>query len=314
MQPILRRELYPAALLSLYPPQLRNANKQVVWDLVCPPDSVHAGTLELTRWSEVGLPATVALAATEAVVVPDVYDYGNEPGVWHVNFADPELFVAYGSSLLAQDELQCAEHPVLCSVREWMRTEKLPARTEEDGAATPVLIAGVERRCALDTRVLYGNRFAAASPSTVREHTRVITPPTRTNLIAIAAPVGSGRYAREQIERVVATAYTAFAAAVLESRRRWPDAPVEVRTGFWGCGAFGGNRELMTLLQLLAARMAGVDRVRFYTVTASGLPDFTAGRDALGVAVAAGASGEPLGALLERVAALDHEWGVGNGT
>ena len=28
----------------------------------------------------------------------------------------------------------------------------------------------------------------------------------------------------------------------------------KVRTGFWGCGAFGGNRTLMTLLQLLADR------------------------------------------------------------
>jgi hypothetical protein len=38
--------------------------------------------------------------------------------VWHVNFADPQLFVAYGSQLLAQDELQAAEHPLLGSIRE----------------------------------------------------------------------------------------------------------------------------------------------------------------------------------------------------
>jgi hypothetical protein len=318
MQAIFRRELYPAALLSLYPPQLRNLNKQLVWDLVCPPDSVHAGTIELTRWTAAALPEVrsedVAGARLEVVAVPDVYAYGDEPGVWHVNFADPELFVAYGSSLLAQDELQCAEHPVLGSIREMLRTEKLPARTEEDGVATPVLVAGVERRCALDTRVLYGNRFAATAPALVREHTRVITPPTRSNLIAIAAPVGSGRYARAQIDHVLATAYTGFAAAVQESRRMWPGAKVEIRTGFWGCGAFGGNRELMTLMQLLAARLAGVDRVRFYTVTAAGMPDFTAGRDALDAVMDAGAAGEPLDGLLERIAGRGYEWGEGNGT
>src|SRR5690349_20415929 len=116
MQPILRRECTPATLLSLYPPQLRHPNKQIVFDLACSPDSIHKGTIELTRWTAAPLPETCALALTEIIGVPDVYDYGDEPGVWHVNFADPELFVAYGSRLLAQDELQCAEHPALCSI------------------------------------------------------------------------------------------------------------------------------------------------------------------------------------------------------
>ena len=34
-----------------------------------------------------------------------------------------------------------------------------------------------------------------------------------------------------------------------------------IHTGFWGCGAFGGNRILMTILQSLAADLAGVDIV-----------------------------------------------------
>jgi hypothetical protein len=312
MTPILRRELTPARLLSLYPPQLRHPNKQIVFDLACSPESIHSGTIELTRWAAAPLPPTCALAPTEIVGVPDVYDYDNEPGVWHVNFADPELFVAYGSRLLAQDELQCAEHPALCSIREYLLHEKIPARTEENGAPTPVLVVGVERRCAIDCRILYGNRFADASPSIVREGTHVLSPPTRTNLIAIAAPVGSGPYYRHQIDRIMAAAYTGFAAAALESRRLWPSAPVEIRTGFWGCGAFGGNRELMTMLQLLAARLAGIDRLRFYTVDPRGLPDFTAGRAALDAVLAA--PRDSLDALLERIADLDYEWGVSNGT
>src|SRR5688572_11742631 len=111
MQAILRRAYAPAALLSLYPPALRHPNKQLVFDLACASDSVHTGLVELTRWAAMPLPDKVELAATDIAVVPDVYDYGADTGVWHVNFADPELFVAYGSSLLAQDELQCAEHP-----------------------------------------------------------------------------------------------------------------------------------------------------------------------------------------------------------
>ncbi|MEX1263094.1 MAG: hypothetical protein WEE66_04010 [Actinomycetota bacterium] len=33
------------------------------------------------------------------------------------------------------------------------------------------------------------------------------------------------------------------------------------RLGFWGCGAFGGDRLLMTTLQSLAAEMAGIHRL-----------------------------------------------------
>ncbi len=314
MQTILRRAYEPAALLSLHPPTLRHPNKQLVFDLACAPASVHAGLIELTRWGAAPLPDKVELAATDIAPVPDVYEYGNDTGVWHVNFADPELFVAYGSSLLAQDELQCAEHPALASLREALLEERVPARTEENGAPTPVLVTGVERRCALDTRILYGNRFAAASRSIVREHTRVLSHPTRTNLIAIAAPTGSGPYFRRHIDQILVTAYTGFAAAAFESRRLWPDAPVEIRSGFWGCGAFGGNRHLMTLLQLLAARLAGIDRLRFYAVEERGLHDFHAGAGALDEVLAAGTPGEPLDALLERVDDLDYEWGVGNGT
>jgi len=34
-----------------------------------------------------------------------------------------------------------------------------------------------------------------------------------------------------------------------------------IHTGFWGCGAFGGNRRLMTILQSLAGDLAGVETV-----------------------------------------------------
>ena len=45
------------------------------------------------------------------------------------------------------------------------------------------------------------------------------------------------------------------------------DAETVIHTGWWGCGAFGGNQELMALLQLLAAEWAGVDEVVFHTGT-----------------------------------------------
>jgi hypothetical protein len=253
--------------------------------------------------------------------MPGHYDYaGDDRGVWHVNFADPQLFVAYGSPLLAQDELQAAEHPVLGAIREALIAEGQPARTEQDGAATPVLVIGAERRCTIETapdldagRIygLYGNRFAAASPEIIRGAIRVHSPPTRTNLIAIAAPVGSGEYTRPQLEQILVTAYTGYTAAIAETQRAWPGAPTEIRTGFWGCGAFGGNRQVMVILQLLAARLAGTSRLRFYAFDDTGRAHFTAGAATLDRVL--GISGEPLGDLIERIADLDYAWGVSDG-
>ena len=38
-----------------------------------------------------------------------------------------------------------------------------------------------------------------------------------------------------------------------------------IETGFWGCGAFGGDPEIKAIIQLLAASKAGVDELVFYT-------------------------------------------------
>lgn len=320
---LLRREYDPGAVLAAYPPILEHAHKRLVFDLACPPGTKHRGPIELTRWAAAALPQTVELGRTEVVAKPGYYDYeGSGDGVWHVNFADPELFVAYGSSLLAQDELQAAEHPLLGSLREALIAEDQLPLTEDNDAPTPVLILGAERRCAIDTAPdrdagrpngLYGNRFAVAPAKTVRAAVRVLDPATRSHLISIAAPVGSGSYTRAQIAKIVVTAYSGFAAAVLESHRAWPAAPVEVRTGFWGCGAFGGNRHAMTLLQVLAAQLAGVDRLVFYASDDTGVAAFSTGAAQLAQVIAAGVPGEPLADLLQRVAALDYQWGTSDG-
>jgi hypothetical protein len=101
--------------------------------------------------------------------------------------------------------------------------------------------------------------------------------------------------------------------AIAESRGAWPGVPVEVRTGFWGCGAFGGNRHAMTLLQLLAARLSGIDRLVFYTADDAGGDAFRTGAADLERVIAAGTRGEPLAALLERAADLDYQWGTHGG-
>jgi hypothetical protein len=82
-------------------------------------------------------------------------------------------------------------------------------------------------------------------------------------IVAMAAPYGGrGDYTEAEIALIFATAYTAFAAARQESAHNGSTSVQTVlHTGFWGCGAFGGNRRLMVALQALAARAARIDRL-----------------------------------------------------
>jgi hypothetical protein len=252
----------------------------------------------------------------------DVYDYAPVPWVadaveWHVNFADARLFVAYGSALFAQDEMQVAEHPALGALKEALTAHGAIALTAEPEGPTPILVKGVERRVSVATdanpaeerpRGLYGNAFASASEHAVRRATRRLDPATITSLIAISAPSGGfGPYTSDEIRYVLSAACTGFRAARLESE----GAPSVVHSGFWGCGAFGGHRELMMILQVLAAQMAGTDRLVLHTVRADGARTLRAAlaviKEQLGPATMTTTD------LIARVEAMRYQWGVSDG-
>jgi len=310
-----RLELDAADLVIAHPPVLRNGHKLEVYRAIG--GATARGRVGYTRWAERPLPERVGDRRAALSASPDVFLYeGDDAGAWYVNFADPRLFVAYGSGLLAQDELQVLEHPTLGSLREALLARRLPAVTEEAGGPTPVLVTGVERRCALDTtpdlprpRGLYGNQFAAAPWKSIESALTILDPPTRTNLIAMAAPVGSGGYRRDELARILSTAWTAFSAAAEESRRLWPAAPVHVHTGFWGCGAFGGNRTVMVALQIVAAHLSGLDHLTFHAFDASGIHDYDEGATCARALAEEGTTA----ALLDRLLARGLPWGVGDG-
>lgn len=337
-EPLERAEYDAATLMVAYPPRIHDRNKRVVFEIACPGGRGPTGPVGFSRWSAMALPPRVdpASAAGLVEIRDGFYDY--EPlGLgttveWHVNFADPSLFVAYGSGLLAQDELQVAEHPVLGALLEALRAEGRGDRTVDlDGTPTPVLVTGAERRVRLETdpnpaagrpHGLYGNRFRVAPAEVVRRATIRLEPAPRTNLIAMAAPPGGfGRYRADEIETILVTAFTGFRAAVLESARvarggegrammaDSADRPtVVVHTGYWGCGAFGGNRELMALLQVAAAGLAGLDRLVFHAGTGGRGPIEAALERLRGMAPLATAD------VIEAVARIGYVWGVSDGT
>lgn len=322
-QPIERRSWGAARLFEAHPPVLRNRNKGVVFEVACPPGSRPAGRVGFSRWTAMPLPEGFAPARAAAAVRHDgFYDYGRAlagPGgvEWHVNFADPDLFFGYGGGLFAQDEIQVTEHPLLASVREALLAEGVAARTAEGGRPTPVLVTGVERRCRVATgpdaeagrpRGIYGNLFAGAPEEVVRRATTRLDPPGTTNVIAIAAPAcGSGAYTDAQLRQVLVTAFTGFRAAVVESG----PGPVAIHSGFWGCGAFGGNRVLMTLLQLLAAREAGAARLVLHLPGRAGEEAFAAALATLREELPEARVGT--GEAVRRLVARRFAWGASDG-
>ena len=88
---------------------------------------------------------------------------------------------------------------------------------------------------------------------------------------------------------------------------------MEIRTGFWGCGAFGGNRTVMIMLQALAARMAGVDKLTIHTVRRSGIDDVEIALEQL-TSILAATPDHSVAGVLATIEARGFQWGVGNGT
>jgi hypothetical protein len=318
-------------LMATHPPHWHHHNKLAVFEISCPPGAVHGGRLEYSRWRECPLPARLdaRLGLAHLTIRHTAFDYapslpGPDVVEWHVNFADPQLFGFYGSALFAQDEMQVTEHPALGALKEALDAAGTPGFTVDGGRATPVLVMGVERRCQVETaaaaaagrpRGLYGKEFVAARLDVVRRSTTRLDPPTVSNIVAMAAPRGAhGRYTVAQIEHVLATSLSGLGAAVLESRRAGgPGCRIAVHTGYWGCGAFGGNRVLMTLLQVVAAGAVGVDSLVFHTVTEQAAGPAERAREWIQTNLVGPA---PLGTgqVLERLDAASFEWGVSDGT
>ncbi|RIB08835.1 hypothetical protein C2G38_2251754 [Gigaspora rosea] len=244
-------------LVKENPPTWYCQNKKVVYNMACPngADSFH-GTLKYTQWTQFDLPKSFNIEEKNAIgggrkekleieILNDVFDYSppddDNTVVWYINFADLNLFAYYGGSLFAQDEMQCLEHPALCSLHDKLETipDGSPTRTRTTissgkSIATPVLIRGVERQAFIKTDCnetegrpygLYGNQFAIANVDAVKLATTVFDKrldnkgnPYYSNIIAIEAPkYGKGYYTNSTIRMVIETAYSGFLAARFES-------------------------------------------------------------------------------------------------
>lgn len=305
-------------------PRFHHSNKELLFNLAFSSGISGSGTLGYSRWSRRPLPTLLTEERTEVLQKPGFFDYEVSPSPqvveWHMNFANNEIFSAWATSLLAQDELQVVEHPGLIGMRFEAMKEGLSLRSVEDSTPTPILITGVERRLSIDTAPnedagrphgIYGNNFRNASESQITSATTVITPPTKSNILAIEAPAyGSGRYTSNTITFILSTAYSGFSAVMDESRLSLNASTVRIHSGFWGCGAYGGNRVLMLLLQMVAAQLAGIDQIIFHTGDQSGALSF---REANEIYQRIRGANMPVDQVIDLVVGYHFEWGESDG-
>lgn len=317
------RETFDARVLeSQYPPRWQHEHKIAIWQRVQEAGSA-SGSVEVSCWAREDAGGPVPIAMPRVLCVPRFFEYMEDTGdSWWMNFADSSLFYAYGSRLLAQDELQVLEHPILGSVREALESLGRACRTVTFSRPTPVLIRGAERRVRFATEPdrsagrpqgLYGNRFAAATRESVMRAVEILEPARPSNILAMAAPEpGRGRYTRAEIEYIWECACTGFTAARAESARACGAVPVHIHTGLWGCGAFGGNRELMLLLQMAAAGATGIDEIHFHVADDGANDLLTSVQERLqGIIDSAGPRGSD--SLVVAVDAAGYLWGESDG-
>lgn len=287
---LVRRQWSAKDLIDSVTPRFSSHNKKFMFDLALKADTPPRGTIGYSRWSQRRVPDRFATTGLKTVVEGQAgfFDYARDSDTtathWHLNFANRDTFVAWGASLLAQDELQIVEHPSLIALRLAAKREGISTYCVEEGYPTPVLISGVERKLQLETSQntaagrpygLYGFRFAKATHDQLSSATTVFESPELSNILAIEAPPGgSGLYSAAEIGAVLATAYSGFSAVRDESRISMASESVAIHTGYWGCGAYGGNRVLMALLQMLAAEFAGIPKLVFHFGDPSGHAPF----------------------------------------
>jgi hypothetical protein len=282
------------SLVENHPAVLEHPNKKFLYEWITSQSPFLKGQMRVSRWQSPKSPELWSnLGATswnhqpvKTHVQDTAYEYGqNETkpsGMhWHINFADPHLFCAYGAAAFVQDEIQVAEHPVLGSLLEFLKMRNDPALLPlvlQNNQPTPILIENVPRQAAVDTEPdlekgivygVYGGRFSRAKHEEIQRAVTILRSPTISHLVAMAAiDSGQGLYTEQQLSFLLTTALTAFRAAKLSSERA--EKNCVIHTGFWGCGAFGGDRVLMAWLQLCAAKLAGVDSLVFYAFDENG--------------------------------------------
>jgi len=285
-------------LSSKYETVFSDKNKILVLEQKFPDARVTGkGNISFFRSRAMPMPSTFAPDKPCSVAINEgAFGYERDDGVDHCG------------RLLAQDEHQVLEHPTLALLKSAIGSEAL-TREHYNGSCTPCLFTDVPRDFIVETLKsgLYGNNFTKASKAKVLAATTVLNPPTLSNILAIEAPSGGrGSYLRREIDDILSTCFTGFKAACIISKKM--ERKAIVHTGHLGCGAYGGNKELMTILQIFCATLSEVDLV-YHTFGQSG-PVHTGEKKCKELIANSGGQLETMKTLIFN---CNYQWGVSDG-
>jgi hypothetical protein len=179
------------------------------------------------------------------------------------------------SPLFAQDELQVLEHPGLYHLKAALDKSDPQLKLGILNKCEIALITNVDRLGALDTKTtlsstgktLYGNGFRDASQEDVASCLTKFDTPHPSNILAMAAPrisktLFNKPYTKAHLEELFYTAYVGFRAI----KEKDGAASTVLHTGHWGAGAFGNDRKTVAIIQIAAARLAGLEEVRYHNL------------------------------------------------
>jgi hypothetical protein len=88
---------------------------------------------------------------------------------------------------------------------------------------------------------------------------------------------------------------------------------VTINTGNWGTGAYGGNKTIMALLQLVAARAAHIDRLVYHTFSSEFSEAYGEALDLLENRLITSGKRIKMPLLLKLIQDIGFKWGVSDG-
>eukprot|EP00727_Mastigamoeba_balamuthi_P007915 m51a1_g3744 hypothetical protein (851) ;mRNA; f:61658-64904 len=161
----------------------------------------------------------------------------------HVDFANADLHIGRIQATATQEE-------VLFSIRPELFLGLLASETMMPNEA--IVMSGT-RRCSRYTGYQGTFRFAGIHPEALPAEARMEDLQRIVAIDAVIAFMGISQFSQQAVDRDIHKAYVGF----LGYRA--------ISTGAWGCGAFGGDRELKMLQQAIAASVAAVPVLYFST-------------------------------------------------